>query len=61
MLGAGQIGTTFGAPTIERGHEVRYWDPYCLEVSAMEVLAGLYATRNPHVTSDSERGLNRST
>lgn len=55
------MGTAFGTPAIERGHEVRYWDPDWLEVSAMEVLAGLYATRNPHVTSDSERGLNRST
>lgn len=39
ILGAGQMGTAFGAPAIERGHEVRFWGPGwidgpCLEANA---------------------------
>ena len=39
VLGAGQMGTAFGAPAIERGHEVRYWGPWWIDGPALEALA----------------------
>ena len=39
VLGAGQMGTAFGAPAIERGHELRYWGPAWIDGPALEALA----------------------
>lgn len=39
VLGAGQMGTAFGAPAMERGHEVRYWGPDWLDVPALEAIS----------------------
>lgn len=33
------MGTAFGAPALERGHEVSYWGPDWLDVPALEALA----------------------
>ena len=44
VLGAGQMGTAFGAPLLERGHEVRFWGPDWLDGPRLEALA----TGGPH-------------
>lgn len=38
VLGAGRMGTAFGAPALERGHEVRYWGSDWLDLPALEAL-----------------------
>ncbi|PLS87678.1 MAG: hypothetical protein CYG60_00625 [Actinobacteria bacterium] len=39
VLGAGQMGSAFGAPALERGHELRYWGPGWIDGPALEALA----------------------
>ncbi len=39
VLGAGQMGSAFGAPALERGHELRYWGPDWIDGPALEALA----------------------
>ncbi len=39
VLGAGQMGSAFGAPALERGHELRYWGPGWIDGLALEALA----------------------
>jgi glycerol-3-phosphate dehydrogenase (NAD(P)+) len=39
VLGAGQMGTAFGAPAMERGHEVRFWGPAWIDGPALDALS----------------------
>jgi len=39
VLGAGQMGTAFGAPLIEKGHEVRFWGPDWLDAERLAAVA----------------------
>ncbi|MGI9050534.1 MAG: NAD(P)H-dependent glycerol-3-phosphate dehydrogenase [Rubrobacteraceae bacterium] len=39
ILGAGQMGTAFGAPLLERGHEVCFWGPEWLDGARLDALA----------------------
>ena len=39
VLGAGQMGTAFGRPALERGHDLVYWGPDRLDGPALEALA----------------------
>jgi glycerol-3-phosphate dehydrogenase (NAD(P)+) len=40
VLGAGQMGSAFGAPAVERGHDLVYWGPDWIDGPALEALAG---------------------
>ena len=39
VLGAGQMGTAFGRPALDRGHDLVYWGPDWLDAPALEALA----------------------
>jgi len=39
VLGAGQMGTAFGAPLLERGHEVVFWGPHWIDAPRLEAIA----------------------
>lgn len=39
VLGAGQMGTAFGVPLLERGYEVRFWGPDWIDASRLEAIA----------------------
>lgn len=39
VLGAGQMGTAFGRPALDRGHDPVYWGPDWLDTPALEALA----------------------
>ena len=44
ILGAGQMGTAFGRPVLDRGNEPVYWGPEWIDTPALEALAA----GNPH-------------
>lgn len=39
ILGAGQMGTAFGAPAVECGHEVYFWGPDWIDTPHLEAIA----------------------
>ena len=44
ILGAGQMGTAFGKPVLDRGNDLVYWGPEWIDTPALEALAA----GNPH-------------
>lgn len=48
ILGAGQMGTAFGAPLLERGHEVCFWGPDWIDGLCLETIS----TGAPHPDLD---------
>lgn len=48
ILGAGQMGTAFGAPLLERGHEVCFWGPDWIDGPCLEAIS----TGAPHPDLD---------
>lgn len=39
ILGAGQMGTAFGSPLLERGHEVYFWGPDWIDGPCLEAIS----------------------
>lgn len=48
VLGAGQMGTAFGVPLLERGHEVCFWGPDWIDGPCLEAIS----TGAPHPDLD---------